>query len=147
MVIKKHIPCYFFLQKVKINPETIINKTKTIPVVGILSSANTRSKIALTNCLMVAAAVLMVVLSLVKCKRKHNTRACTNQRKLYIYVVTVCLKVQSPHINIFEKKELGCLTYQQNMHHLYANYSHTLDIWTQRTSLHVSEKYRKLFTS
>jgi len=43
------------------------NKKNLVPGVCSLSSASTRSNTILTRCLMAAAAVLLVVLSLVKC--------------------------------------------------------------------------------
>ena len=46
-----------------------------IPCEGTESSAMTRSNILLTSCRTVAAAVLIVVLSLVKWRRKHKTTA------------------------------------------------------------------------
>ena len=47
-----------------------------VPCDGTESSAMTRSNMLLTSCLTVAAAVLIVVLSFVKCSLKHNTTAC-----------------------------------------------------------------------
>ena len=51
------------------------NKKNLVPGVCSLSSASTRSNTILTRCLMAAAAVLLVVLSLVKCSLRHNTIA------------------------------------------------------------------------
>jgi len=57
--------------------QSMLNGNKDVmqPAGSVVSSATTRSNTTLTICRMVAAAVLVVVLSFAKCSRKHSTNA------------------------------------------------------------------------